>query len=104
VVNGLATENVQDVIAEGRQAILEFDDRGAARILGRAAHMTSDGELLEEIYELALLGSRSSKAGRPTRAMRWHGVIEAAQQRLEAAREREDLRRRFTSGRTRRTS
>ncbi len=100
---GLATANVQDAIAEGRQAIIAFDDKGAARILGRAVHMTSDSDLLEEIYELALLGSRSSKAGRLTRAMRWHGVIKAAEQRLEAAREREDITRRFTSGVTRRT-
>jgi hypothetical protein len=96
-------ETVQEAIANARRAIETFDDRGAARILGQAVHMTSDGALLEWIYELALLGSRNSKAGRITRAMRWHGVIKAADQRLQAAREREDIRHRLTTTRSRRT-
>ncbi len=81
-------ETAAEAIAEARRALEAFEDKRAARILGQAVYMTSDPDLLDEIHQLALLGSQSSKAGRITRTMRWNGVVASAETRLAGARER----------------
>jgi hypothetical protein len=80
--------NAIEVIAEARNLLESGDQKKAARLLGTAVYATADADLLRQIHELSLQGSRISTVGRLRTAARWNSVIHDSEMRLGAAESR----------------